>query len=370
MVRTRRVPLAAGLLGMLAAAIVAAAPSSAGVAEPLAVRPVIGKPVTIPARPLPGQRFDVSFRVTRSDTGMPLLRGVMICDPSVSGKVLTHTESFRRGTARMSFLLPANAQGKILRVKVTIRAEGGSATRVSTFRVAQLPTLSIGDASVAEGNAGTTTLSLSVTLSSAAAGRVSVGYATTNGTATAGVDYVAQTGTLAFKAGETTKAIVVDVTADTVAEQDETLAIALTNPVGARIADGTATGTITNDDPRSGHYAGTTSQGRSVAFDVDASGAWLTNFVIFYDWSAVELPLTIANEELNLRGTKIPIAPDGTFRDGASYSDAAGSIVVTITGKLVLPGNASGTFRMDHVLNVSGFGTVHSSTGDVTWTAS
>lgn len=119
------------------------------------------------------------------------------------------------------------------------------------FRItggAALPTLSIGDASVTEGNAGTSNATFTVTLSPAAAGPVTVSYATANGTATAGSDFTAATGTLTFAAGETTKTINVSVSGDTSVEPDETFTIMLSAPTGATLADASGQGTITNDD--------------------------------------------------------------------------------------------------------------------------
>ena len=77
------------------------------------------------------------------------------------------------------------------------------------------PSLSIADASVTEGNSGTTTANFTVTLSAAATSTVTVNYATANGTATAGSDYVAASGTLTFTAGQTSKTIPVTVNGDT-----------------------------------------------------------------------------------------------------------------------------------------------------------
>jgi aryl-phospho-beta-D-glucosidase BglC (GH1 family) len=111
-----------------------------------------------------------------------------------------------------------------------------------------LPTLAIADTSVTEGNDGTAYLSFTVTLSKAATGAVSVAYASANGTAVAGQDYQAVSGTLTFAAGETSKVIRVPVTGDTVVEANEALTLTLSAPTGATLADGTATGTIVNDD--------------------------------------------------------------------------------------------------------------------------
>jgi hypothetical protein len=111
-----------------------------------------------------------------------------------------------------------------------------------------LPTMSINDASVTEGNAGTATATFTVSLSAAAAGAVTVNYTTADGTATAGGDYTATSGTLTFAAGETTKTITIAITGDTTVEPDETFMVDLSAPSGATLADGSAQGTITNDD--------------------------------------------------------------------------------------------------------------------------
>jgi chitinase len=110
------------------------------------------------------------------------------------------------------------------------------------------PTLSVADATVSEGDSGTHDLAFTVSLSAAAKSPVTVKYGTTNGTATAGSDYTAQSGTLTFAAGETSKVVHVPVQGDKAVETNETLALTLSSPSGAAIVRGTATGTITNDD--------------------------------------------------------------------------------------------------------------------------
>ncbi|MFY0604573.1 MAG: hypothetical protein JXQ93_11520, partial [Flavobacteriaceae bacterium] len=110
---------------------------------------------------------------------------------------------------------------------------------------------SINDPSVAEGASGSTTLQFTVSLTAAApAGGATVNFATSNGTATAGADYTATSGTVSFSAGETSKTIDVTVAGDATVENDETLTITLSNPTGTDvvIGDTTGTGTITNDD--------------------------------------------------------------------------------------------------------------------------
>ncbi|MGB3467593.1 MAG: Calx-beta domain-containing protein, partial [Cyclobacteriaceae bacterium] len=110
---------------------------------------------------------------------------------------------------------------------------------------------SVNDPSVAEGNAGSTTLTFTVALSnSAGTGGATIDYATSNGTATAGSDYSANTGTLTFAAGESSKTVDITVAGDAVVEADETINLTLSNPTGLNvsISDATGFGTITNDD--------------------------------------------------------------------------------------------------------------------------
>ncbi len=131
----------------------------------------------------------------------------------------------------------------------------GSATAATGFLIngapsgsGGFPAISIGDVAIAEGNSGTSNLSFTVTLDKAATGPVTVAYSTANGTATAGSDYTAATGTVTFAAGETSKTIQIKVTGDTSVEANETFTVNLANASGATIAKAAATGTITNDD--------------------------------------------------------------------------------------------------------------------------
>jgi len=137
-------------------------------------RPVIAKPVAAPAQPAAGKPFTVSFKVTRSDNGRPFVRGKMTGDPSIAGLVVQHTESFKGGTARVSLVVPPSATGKTLRVAVTIKDGSTKASRVATYRIQGRPSVSVGDASVTEGNAGTTPLSFPVTLSAASTQRFAI----------------------------------------------------------------------------------------------------------------------------------------------------------------------------------------------------
>ena len=110
------------------------------------------------------------------------------------------------------------------------------------------PTISIDDVSRLEGKNGTTSFTFTVQLSATAGSTVSVSFATANGTAVAGSDYTATSGTLVFNAGETTKLITVSVNGDRTREADETFSVNLSGVTGATIVDASGSGFIRNDD--------------------------------------------------------------------------------------------------------------------------
>jgi len=111
-----------------------------------------------------------------------------------------------------------------------------------------LPTLSINDVTVSEGNAGTVSANFTVNLNAASGRAVSVGYATADGTAAAVSDYQPKSGTLIFAAGQTTQQVAVPVNGDTLLEPNETFFVNLFAPVNGTIGDREGLGTIANDD--------------------------------------------------------------------------------------------------------------------------
>jgi hypothetical protein len=110
--------------------------------------------------------------------------------------------------------------------------------------------LRINDVTVTEGNTGTVAANFTVTLSAASTESVTIAYATGNGTATAGSDFISTNGTVTFAPGETSKTITVPVNGDRLAEPNETFVVNLSNPTNATIADGQGVGTILDDEPR------------------------------------------------------------------------------------------------------------------------
>jgi hypothetical protein len=235
-----------------------------------------------------------------------------------------------------------------------------------------LPSVSVAGAAVDEGNSGSTNLSFPVTLSKPVTWAVSVNYATADGSAKAPTDYASSSGSVTFAPGETSKTIAVAVKGDTEIEPDETLTVNLSSPVNTTIATGSATGTIENEDkpkPRSGHWSGTTSQNRPIGFDVTSESTAITNMRLEVDVQCQEIDFRATNVVLDFGSSRFGLKPDWSFSAHGSDSDSNGTIDISLSGYLTPGGSATGHVQVDFGIYTD-YGTVHCSTGDVTWTAS
>jgi len=172
--------------------------------------------------------------------------GTSMATPHVTGAVALYAASNPTATAsqiRGALLNSAAPTASMAGTTVT----GGRLDISAMMGIVSLPSLSINDVSVTEGNSGSTFATFTVTLSPVSTGIVSVNYSTANGTAVSTSDYAETSGTLTFAVGETTKTIVVTINGDTDVESNETLLINLT-ALGTSIADSQGVCTITNDD--------------------------------------------------------------------------------------------------------------------------
>ena len=162
-------------------------------------------------------------------------------------------------------------------------------------------------------------LVFSVTLSAPSLTAVTVDYASTDGTAGAGMDYGMVEGTLALAPGKTAKTIRVLVIDDALDEADEeTFAVALSAPTGATLDAGTATGTIRDDDDP---------PALSVA---DAAGD--------EDVGALEFQVTLSAPS-GIEVSAPYATKDGTAAAGSDYAAATGTLVFA-------PGEVSQTIRV------------------------
>ena len=137
------------------------------------------------------------------------------------------------------------AENDGVQVRARNSAGPGDASDVAQVRV---PGLSVADAETQEAEGATVAFTVTLNRPDLTSATVTVDYATSDGTATAGSDYTETSGTLRFGLGETAKTITVPVLDDTIDDAGETFTLVLSNAVGAVIADGEATGTILNSD--------------------------------------------------------------------------------------------------------------------------
>ncbi len=176
--------------------------------------------------------------------------------PSSDYTSTSGTLTFNPGVASQSFAVPilddTLFEGNET-FTVIISNPGGGATlgAISTATVTIIdddpaPTLAINNVTQVEGNAGTSNFVFTATLTPAIGQTVTVNFATSNGTATAGSDFTTTNGTLTFAPGVTTQTITVPVIGDTVNEPDETFTVTLSLPTNATITTATGTGTIQN----------------------------------------------------------------------------------------------------------------------------
>jgi len=125
---------------------------------------------------------------------------------------------------------------------------GGSATATVTITITPPPSLTIDNQDLVEGNSGTKDMIFHVTLSEPVSMPVTVNYATVNGFARAGLDYIATSGTLTFAAGDTMKPVTVKIIGETTKEKNETFALRLSAATNATIARTDGIGNIIDDD--------------------------------------------------------------------------------------------------------------------------
>ena len=185
---------------------------------------------------VPGNAGTGSFNVTNSVAGCSYT--------AVSNNPFITITSGASGTnnGTVSYSIAANTTGSARTGTITV------GNQTFTITQAALPTLTINNVTLNEGNSGTTAFTFTVSLSAAFGQPVTVNYATANGTATAPEDYTAVSGTLTFAPGEVNKTLTVQVNGDTFAEGNETFTVNLSNANNAVIAIGQGIGTILNDD--------------------------------------------------------------------------------------------------------------------------
>jgi len=218
--------------------------------------------------------------------------------------------------------------------------------RLGIIPPSSTPALSILDTTVPEGNAGTTQAVFTVTLSPAGSQAVSVDYHTVDGTATAGSDYVAASGTLNFSVGQTVATIPVTINGDLADEPDEQFNVVLTNPQNATIDRGTGLGTITDDDPLPALSVSdvTVTEGQSgtvsAVFNVTLAG--LTERTVSVQYSTAPGTATSPQDYTAVSGT-LTFTPGQTTR----------TVSVDVIGDLVLEPDETFSLNLSSPVNAT-----------------
>lgn len=208
------------------------------------------------------------------------------------------------------------------------------------------PAFSINDVTVSEGNSGTTTAGFTVSLSNASSQTVTVNYATSASTATAGVDFVSASGILTFNPGQTSQPINVTVNGDTTFEPNETFTVNLSTPLSSTIADNQGVGTITNDDTQpviaindisiNEGDSGTT----NAEFTVSLSNA--SSQTITVNYATADDTATAGDDYINATGT-VTFTPGQTSQplSVGIHGDVLNEDTVAFKVNLTSPGNTT-----------------------------
>lgn len=208
------------------------------------------------------------------------------------------------------------------------------------------PTLAINDVTFSgvdarqkgKGTEGAVT-GFTVTLTGTAQAPVTVGFNTVDGTAVAGEDYTATSGTLTFNSGETTKFIPITILPDNVQENTEQFAVRLTSPTVATIADDEGVGTIMNDD------AGPVFSVDNVTLSEGNSGTTNFNFTITKVGSTA-IPSTVlfqtVDASANAPGDYIHLVGNVTF----ASSETTKQVTVQVNGDVALENDETFTLRL------------------------
>ena len=217
------------------------------------VTPLTGRIHDVPAEHDGSSGFDVwvAFTEAVGNSAAEMLQAASAADGSVSGARQHDGRSdmwiFRvapSGSGPVTFTLAGggdcSGDGS-----TAVCTSGGKALSNSPSATVRGPAaLSVADAQATEGT--DSHMEFVVSLSRAALRSITVDYATVAVTATEDVDYEAKSGTLTFTVGRNSQTVRVKVLDDTIDDDGETFTLVLSNPVGARIEDGEAVGTIRN----------------------------------------------------------------------------------------------------------------------------
>jgi hypothetical protein len=265
---------------------------------------------------------DVSFVFTTADD---TAKAPGDYDAVAAGQVLTIPAGRLTGTIRLTVrgddLDEGNEQFR-MNLGVKAGASVADGTAVITITDDDVPpALAVSSVAVPEGTGGASAAALTIALATPAGRTMKVGYATGDGSAAAGSDYQATSGTVTFGAGDTTQQISVPLVADATLEPDETFTVRAfhtsTDGAGQTVQDpvpATATGTVTIvDDDLAASNTPDVSVDSTRVREGDA-GARAATFTLRLDAPSPR-PVIVGYHTV-----------DGTARSGSDYTATSGSV--------------------------------------------
>ncbi len=279
----------------------------------------------------PSVSLDAPAQGSLVAVGDPLDVSATVTDPGV-GDAVTCEISWGDGTTDAGTLSGGTCTGThpytevaSMVVSVTATDDAGDSSADATFvHVGSVPLIKAGIGLVTEGDSGSVTLDMPVTLSTASATPVTVQYATLDlvgsGLAAAGTDFLATSGSLTFAPGETSKSVPVTVVGDRTDEPPllygEWLALALSNPTGAAIDTtvifGLGIGVIIDDDPPP-----TLKPGGAAVIEGDVGNV------------TVKVPVTLSNPSattITVDYTTLDFSDLGLATAGADFAGTSGTV--------------------------------------------
>lgn len=181
------------------------------------------------------------------------------------------------------------------------------------------PFVSVTGMSVLEGNEGTSTAEFTVSLTAAFGEDVTVSFATADGSALAGSDYVATSGTVTIPKGETSATVEVPVIGDRIFEWDESFTLNLGDPGNVRMGNAMGWTTILDDEPRISISGSSVSEGN----DGTVEATFTVSLATAYDQDVTVSYATA----------------DGSAAVGSDYVAKSGTVTI-------LAGDTSATFAV------------------------
>ena len=204
---------------------------------------------------------------------------------------------------------------------------GGRDNATDPLPMPAQPTVTVSSVSVAEGASGTTLVTLLLTLNFVPTEPVSVDFATLNGSALAGSDYLAASGTIVLGVGRLTTTLTLTVFGDLDTEANETFTVQFTNGNRVLIGTSSATVTIVNDDtgvlvtPAATDANGSEQGPDPLVFTVTRTGPATSALIVNVSWTG-----TAASSDYN-----VAVSGGTLSADRSTLTIAAGSFVATLT---------------------------------------